>query len=57
MFRWKCKKRERSLEEIIRIREILEEARMKYRIYCSGRSLANSFLFPAYENYAEIRFR
>ncbi len=57
MFRWRRRKRERSLEEIIRVREILEEARMKYRIYCSGRSLANSFLLPAYENYAEIRFR
>lgn len=57
MFRWKRRKRERSLEEIIRIREILEEARMKYRIYCSGRFLANSFLFPAYENFTEIRFR
>lgn len=57
MFRWKCRKRERSLEEIIRIREILEEARMKYRIYCSGRSLAGHFMFPAYENHAEIRFR
>ncbi len=57
MFRWKRRKRERNLEEIICIREILEEARMKYRIYCSGRFLANSFLFTAYENHAEIRFR
>ena len=57
MFRWKRRKRERSLEEIIRIREILEEARMKYRMYCSGRSLAGPFMFPAYENHAEIRFR
>ena len=57
MFRWRRRKRERNLEEIIRGREILEEARMKYRIYCSGRFLASPFLFPAYENHAEIRFR
>ena len=57
MIRWRRRKRERSLEEIIHVREILEEARMKYRINCSGRSLAGPFLFPAYENHAEIRFR
>ena len=44
-------------EDVVRIRELLKEEHMKYRIFFNDRFMASPFQLPAMENFAEVRFR
>lgn len=57
MFKWQRVKREKIAEDVVRIRELLKEEHMKYRIFFNDRFMASPFQFPAMENFAEVRFR
>ena len=57
MFKWKRVKREKLAEDVVRIRELLKEEHMKYRIFFNVRFMANTFQLRAMENFAEVRFR
>lgn len=57
MFEWKRKKRERIAEDVVRIREMLKEEQIKYRMYFNNRFLGSPFQFPVMEGLAEIRIR
>ena len=57
MFKWKRVKREKLAEDVVRIRELLKEEHMKYRIFFNVRFMANTFQLLAMENFAEVRFR
>ena len=57
MFEWKRKKKERIAEDVVRIREMLKEEQIKYRMYFNNRFLGSPFQFPVMEGLAEIRIR